>query len=214
VLSGNLTADNEFAAYISTTPGTLGTLVDYGSNWEQAYPLLPVTLAPNTTYYLHVIADNFYGPSDMSGGNPDALLASLSLTKNGGDVFSNGLTTLLSNTANWTADAYSSEQIYPNPPPPTNPVWVSPTDAPVMLATNGDVAAIWGQVNGGPVSGFPLDAQLIWSPQNPDPSGEAFFSTTISAAPEPATWAMLLLGFFGIGFMVRGARRKDDVAVA
>jgi hypothetical protein len=37
---------------------------------------------------------------------------------------------------------------------------------------------------------------------------------TISAVPEPATWAMLLLGFLGVGFMVRGARRKDAVAVA
>jgi hypothetical protein len=28
--------------------------------------------------------------------------------------------------------------------------------------------------------------------------------------PEPATWAMLLLGLFGLGFMVRGARRKNS----
>jgi hypothetical protein len=33
------------------------------------------------------------------------------------------------------------------------------------------------------------------------------------AVPEPATWAMLLLGFFGVGFMMRGARRKGAVAV-
>lgn len=29
-----------------------------------------------------------------------------------------------------------------------------------------------------------------------------------SAAPEPATWAMLLAGFAALGFMVRGSRRK------
>jgi hypothetical protein len=32
--------------------------------------------------------------------------------------------------------------------------------------------------------------------------------------PEPSTWAILLLGLFGIGFMVRGTRRKDGISVA
>ena len=36
----------------------------------------------------------------------------------------------------------------------------------------------------------------------------------IAALPEPATWTMLLLGFFGLGFMVRSARRKNAIAVA
>ncbi|HWY60553.1 MAG TPA: PEPxxWA-CTERM sorting domain-containing protein [Rhizomicrobium sp.] len=33
---------------------------------------------------------------------------------------------------------------------------------------------------------------------------------TISAVPEPASWAMMLLGFGGIGFMLRGSRRKES----
>ncbi len=33
-------------------------------------------------------------------------------------------------------------------------------------------------------------------------------SLDVSAAPEPATWAMLLLGFFGIGGMVRLSRQR------
>lgn len=34
------------------------------------------------------------------------------------------------------------------------------------------------------------------------------------AVPEPATWAMFLLGFGGIGFMLRNARRKSAAATA
>lgn len=32
------------------------------------------------------------------------------------------------------------------------------------------------------------------------------------ALPEPATWAMLLLGFFGVGAAVRGRRREPLAA--
>jgi hypothetical protein len=45
-------------------------------------------------------------------------------------------------------------------------------------------------------------------------NGSPAFEFNIAAVPEPATWAMLLIGFFGVGFVVRGARRKDALAVA
>jgi hypothetical protein len=34
----------------------------------------------------------------------------------------------------------------------------------------------------------------------------AFVNLTVSAVPEPSTWAMMILGFFGVGFMAY--RRK------
>ena len=37
---------------------------------------------------------------------------------------------------------------------------------------------------------------------------------TISAVPEPATWAMMIIGFASAGLMVRSARRKQALAVA
>lgn len=59
---------------------------------------------------------------------------------------------------------------------------------------------------------------------NYDPSATAFQKDTawapyvpavqFAAVPEPATWAMLLFGFFGVGFIMRGARRKGAVATA
>jgi hypothetical protein len=39
-------------------------------------------------------------------------------------------------------------------------------------------------------------------------------SNYASGVPEPATWAMFLAGFGGIGFMMRAARRKGAVATA
>jgi hypothetical protein len=37
------------------------------------------------------------------------------------------------------------------------------------------------------------------------------FNVTVAAVPEPATWAMMLIGFFGVGFMAY--RRKSQGAV-
>ena len=36
------------------------------------------------------------------------------------------------------------------------------------------------------------------------------FTATISAVPEPSTWAMMMLGFLGVGFMAY--RRKERAA--
>ena len=40
------------------------------------------------------------------------------------------------------------------------------------------------------------------------------FTVGIGAVPEPSTWAMLLLGFFGVGFMMRASRRKATALTA
>jgi hypothetical protein len=43
---------------------------------------------------------------------------------------------------------------------------------------------------------------------------EEDFATAVGGVPEPATWAMLLIGFFGVGTALRLARRKQTGAVA
>ena len=40
------------------------------------------------------------------------------------------------------------------------------------------------------------------------------FNVFSSGVPEPSTWAMMLLGFFGTGFMIRRVNRKQRVAIA
>jgi hypothetical protein len=44
--------------------------------------------------------------------------------------------------------------------------------------------------------------------------GQLSMTTITSAVPEPATWAMMLVGFFGAGAALRSNRRKDLMAVA
>jgi PEP-CTERM motif len=51
-----------------------------------------------------------------------------------------------------------------------------------------------------------------WDSYYGDNSGTQTLSVT--AVPEPASWALMLLGFFGLGAMVRGARRRQFAAVA
>jgi hypothetical protein len=204
-LSGAITADNEYNAYLSTSDGTLGTLVASGAVWWVAQTFT-ADLDPGQTYYLHIVANNWYGVGDMAGGNPDALLGSFTLSDTS-HVFANGTQTLGTNAADWRADPNTVVQDL------TGPVsWTAPSDAPVDFGANG--MAIWGNAIGQPVPGIPTSADWIWS--QTDPSGEAFFSTTISAVqasvPEPAAWALMIAGFGLTGAALR--RRRQTPAFA
>jgi len=44
------------------------------------------------------------------------------------------------------------------------------------------------------------------------PYGAVVGGISISAVPEPATWVMLILGFGGIGLMLRAARQRRTLA--
>jgi hypothetical protein len=56
---------------------------------------------------------------------------------------------------------------------------------------------------------FP-DGTTTWS--NANFAFDATFQATVSAVPEPSTWAMMILGFFGVGFLAY--RRRSGTAVA
>jgi PEP-CTERM motif len=47
-----------------------------------------------------------------------------------------------------------------------------------------------------------------------DPSGTANVFQVASAVPEPSTWAMLLLGFAGLGFMAYRRQSKPALMAA
>jgi choice-of-anchor C domain-containing protein len=47
-----------------------------------------------------------------------------------------------------------------------------------------------------------------------NPFGPAIDAVSVSAVPEPATWAMMIIGFGACGSMVRSSRRKQALAFA
>jgi hypothetical protein len=54
---------------------------------------------------------------------------------------------------------------------------------------------------------------ITFGPNTPQLSGINFFSGVVPGAiPEPSTWAMMLIGFLGLGFAFRQSRRKMSFA--
>jgi PEP-CTERM motif len=66
MLTGNLTGDNEFFAYISHSASSAGTLISQGTDWTQTYALNPTNLGPGT-YYLNIEVHNDGGPGAFIG---------------------------------------------------------------------------------------------------------------------------------------------------
>ena len=91
-LSGNLTVDNQFYAYISSNDSFTGTLIAQGNSWGSTWSLKEV-LTPNTTNYLHIIGVNWGGPASFIGD--------FSLSDKGAK-FQNGSQNLLTDTIDWT----------------------------------------------------------------------------------------------------------------
>ena len=67
---------------------------------------------------------------------------------------------------------------------------------------------------GGTGPGSGAQGQYLWKlPPVPDPDGGAFVvldGVSLTTVPEPATWAMMIMGFFGLGAVLR--RRRVAVA--
>lgn len=164
-LNAFMTADNAFAASLSTDPTAAGdSNFLTGNNWGSTFNASVQITAPGT-YYLQILAQDF--------GDPASFIAELGLMNfqpGWSATFSNNFTTLLTNTTDWTV----SNQGFG-----INPI------APVVI-NGADGVGPWGD--------RPLisnNALNIWHPSNPD---NAYFTTVITVVPTPTAIALLGMG--------------------
>jgi hypothetical protein len=193
LLSGSLTADNAFYAYITTDNTTLGTLVAQGNNWPTTFTFNNFSLRPGQTYYLQIEAINY--------GGPGAFIGQFNLSSTGFQ-FSNGSQSLVTNTADWVS-IYNDT----NSDPTLQQIWVTPTESVVSLGVNG--VGPWGTMSG-------IDASAQWiDGSNNGLSTCQFctvdFSTVISptrtsAVPEPTSIALLSAMLAAVGWKLRKRR--------
>ena len=211
-LGGTLTADNQFEAFISTSSTSIGDEVDSGTNWQSPQSFSGYALTYGKTYYMNVVAWN-YSNSDTPDPitpandpyNPDMLGGTLTLT---GGHFVGGGDTLSTSTAWNSSIVPSGSTSYDT----SN--WLTPTSAvgTVPFGDNG-VAQPWAGINGA-FPGISNNAQLIWGSNPAGDSGESFFSVSFSAVPEPGVWALMLIGFGGMGVALRRSRRLRPAVAA
>lgn len=183
-ISGNLTTDNAFYAYLSTSDSTLGTLIASGNNWGATFNFGPLSLTPGTTYYLHIEGIDYGGPNGVIG---EFTLSDSSFQ------FANGTQTLLTNTTDWRG-IYNNSNSDPN----AAQAWVQPNGTVLSYGTNG--VAPWGTR-----SGISTSAEWIW----PTDSTTCQYctvdlSTTITytgASPVPEPSSLMLLASGGLGLL-------------
>jgi hypothetical protein len=152
-----------------------------------------------------IITYTTYGPAPANGG------------LSGLDLVGYGSTGEISQTINTVAgQSYDVSFVFEN-----NPGFADPTAAVVVnFGSIGTVTGVGG-LGGwqtytntfqatGPTTTFSLNETLGGS------NGGVFLDniSITSAVPEPATWALMLLGFGAIGWTLRGSRGKQAAATA
>jgi hypothetical protein len=163
-LTGNLTVDNIFTAYISTSDTEQGVKIAEGDNWQTSYTL-DVDLDPEQDYYLHVKAEN---SGVQTNTNPGAFLGEFTLHGNRHN-FDNDTPNILTAAAHWQASATG---------------WGNYVQA-THQGNNDSEDTIWFRVAGGKMLGVNLQSDWIWSAKNFGADGDRFvyFSTKITSSP-------------------------------
>ena len=101
----NMTVDNAFNTYISTSDAVQGTLIGSGNNWPSAVNFSSA-LTGGVTNYIHIVAVNQGGPGMFLG---DFTLSDAAFR------FGNGTQLLVSNTTGWGFNSTGFGNAYSTP---------------------------------------------------------------------------------------------------
>lgn len=185
-ISGSMTADDSFTAYLSTSDASLGTPIASGSNWGFPYSFSTVSLTPGQNYYLHIEA--------YDAAPPGGFIGSFTLSDSG-FAFVNGSQTLDTNTTDWVGNINTGS-------------WSAPSGTIVDFGGNGvgpwnrypsiDGAALWIRPSDSLSDGGACALCTV------DLSTEIISAAT--SMPEPASWVLMATALGGLGMVRRRAR--------
>lgn len=175
-LRGDLTVDNSFAAYLSTSVGTQGTQIASGTNWTSTYSFSGVSLTPGETYYLQVRGVDVGVIAGFLGD----------FTLDGDFTFANGSTFLTTNTSDWFASATGFGLGGQTPGRQGRN-----GDLPWRTRPNIDASAEWIWTGDGCIN----CTRYFWTPITP-----------VAQIPEPMTYVLLGAGVVGLVIIGRGRR--------
>ena len=196
VLSGTLTTDNGFFAYLSTSDSTLGSdFLASSTYWPTAVSFSKV-LPAAPVLYLHIegiqtgIVEMITGQFSLSGTKYE---------------FANGTQSLLTNTTDWKGSYVNGSKTFTIQP------WVTPTGAVLSYGLNVNSTPLWHHI-----AGISSAAEDIWPVDNAGcQKCTVDISTPIylTPLPEPAEWAMIITGLGMVGATARFGRRRQAVAI-